>query len=223
MANNSRSITDAQQGIHENLLVVVQKHLDWPYRKPISKHTQDAFNRLNQQISTRLKDRPLILDSCCGTAMSTRLLAAQHPDALVIGIDRSAARLGKEYNTELPDNAYIIQAECGDFWRLVHLAGWRLQKHKLFYPNPYPKAKHLKRRWHAHPAFPALLALGGEIELRSNWDVYVKEFCTALHYATGSGGKGAEVEILTAEKAMTLFEKKYAQAGQALYRCKFEL
>lgn len=223
MVNSSRVITDAQQGIHKNLLTVAQKHLDQPFRKPVSKHTQEAFDKLNRQIGQQLKDRPLILDSCCGTAMSTRILAEEHSEALVVGVDRSASRLGKEYNADLPNNAYIVQAECGDFWRLARSAGWSLLKHTLFYPNPYPKAKHLKRRWHAHPAFPALLALGGEIEIRSNWDIYVKEFCSVLHYVNQPTEGLTQVKTFEPEKPMTLFEKKYAQAGQPLYSCKFRL
>ena len=215
----SRSITDAQQGVHKNLLKVVQKHLNQPFQKPISAHTQAAFDEVNHCI----KGRPLILDSCCGTAMSTRILAEENPDAWAIGVDRSASRPGKAYNVSLPENAIIVQAEVGDFWRLAQAAGWVLQKHRLFYPNPYPKSKHLKRRWHAHPAFPALLALGGEVELRTNWDVYAQEFCTALHFARPSANKQAGFEVLEPGTPMTLFEKKYSEAGQTLYRCRFGL
>ena len=220
--NSPRRITDAQIGLHKNLKKTVKKHQENPSQKPLSQHTQQAFDRIKTQVEAHLaNDKPLIFDSCCGTAMSTQLIATQNPDALVIGIDRSAVRLTKSDNDNLPSNVLLFQAECSDFWLLAKQANWVLQKHFILYPNPYPKSKHLKRRWHGHPAFPILLSLGGELELRSNWKVYIDEFCTAANYVIDNSCKG--VEIFQANPPLTLFEKKYQESGQELYRCKILL
>lgn len=216
----SRRITDAQEGIHENLEKVVLKHLQHKHQKPISQHTQDAFKHIKPLILDAITaNTPLIFDSCCGTAMSTGIIAEENPNALIIGIDRSAVRLGKEYNNELPNNAYLVQAECADFWHLANLEGWKLHRHTILYPNPYPKSKHLKRRWHGHPAFSDLLALGGEIELRTNWKVYAEEFCIAANLIEKDKTLCKRVEVLQTNKPLTLFEKKYQESGQTLYRC----
>ena len=221
MQANSRCIESNQAGIHENLERVVRKHLDSLFRKPIAEHTLDAFEAIKLPIETVLEQGAgLIFDSGCGTAVSTRRLAMQHPDSLVIGIDRSAHRLNKDYNQSLPSNAHLVQAECADFWRLAVKAGWKLEKHTIFYPNPYPKANHLKRRWHAHPVFPSLLQLGGKLELRSNWKTYMDEFCLALSFA---GFEDCRVETIRPSEAMTLFEKKYQESGQPLYSCEVML
>jgi len=215
---NSRAIVSSQSGLHQNLEKTVKKHFDHPYKKPIAQHTQEAFDQVKQRVEESIdQNRPLIFDSCCGTAVSTNILARENPDALVLGIDRSTFRLSKQYNDALPDNALLIQAECADFWLLAKNAGWRLQKHTIFYPNPYPKTKHLKRRWHGHPVFPTLLALGGELELRTNWKIYADEFCAALNFANQSC---EGVKNINPEQAMTLFEKKYHESGQELYQCK---
>ena len=220
----SRSITNAQSGLHENLVSVVKKHLLTHYQKPISAHTQEAFDSVKSQVDDSIKaEMPLILDSCCGTAMSTRIIAQNNPDALVIGIDRSASRLGKEYNNDLPANALLVQAECADFWLLAKEAGWKLHSHSILYPNPYPKTKHLKRRWHGHPAFPILLSLGGKLELRTNWKVYAEEFCEAVRIAKADKQGCQGVECIQAEVPLTLFEKKYQKSGQELYRVKISL
>ncbi len=220
----SRKITDAQEGLHKNLLVLVQKHLEHPYKKPIAEHTQTAFDQIKPVVLDHLgQQKPLIFDSCCGTAMSTRMIAEENPEALVLGIDRSKVRLGKEYNTNLPNNALTVQAECGDFWMLAQAQGWKLAKHSIFYPNPYPKSKHLKRRWHGHPTFPALLALGGEIELRTNWKVYADEFCLAVNFSKKDSSALAYVETFTPNPPKTLFEKKYQESAQELYRLRYGL
>ncbi len=225
--NNSRAITDAQQGIHENLEKIVRKHCENPYKKPIAQHTLDAFNNIEKQVEKAVsKGTPLLIDSFCGTAVSTRLIAEQNPDSLVIGIDRSAVRLSKQYDDSVPENAILVQADCADFWMLAQRAGWKVSKHTILYPNPYPKSKHLKRRWHAHPAYPFLLALGGEVELRTNWKVYADEFCCALEYTGLKDVKSSGVEVIDTNdpfKPLTLFEKKYKEGGQKLYRCKYVL
>ena len=219
--NSPRCITDAQQGIHKNLELVVKKHLNNQHKKPLSQHTQEAFHAVKVRVEGHLKQlKPLIFDSCCGTAMSTQIIAIENPDALVIGIDRSAVRLAKESNLQLPNNVVLVQAECADFWLLAVEAGWKLQKHTILYPNPYPKSKHLKRRWHGHPAFPNLLALGGELELRSNWRVYLDEFCEATKYSGSKNHVCSGVEEIKVMNPLTLFEKKYQEGGQKLYSCK---
>lgn len=220
----SRSITNAQSGLHKNLVKLVKKHLASNYQKPISDHTQLAFDRIKSHVDDSIKGgMPLILDSCCGTAMSTRIIAVENPNALVIGIDRSASRLTKEYNNNLPDNALLVQAECADFWLLAKQAGWKIHSHSILYPNPYPKAKHLKRRWHGHPSFPLLLSLGGKLELRTNWKVYAEEFCEALRVAKEDKKSCTGVETFKSERPLTLFEKKYQESGQELYRVEISL
>jgi len=201
-----------------------------PYKKPIAAHTQCAFDGIKPRVIESLaKNKPLIFDSCCGTAISTAIIAKQNPDALVIGIDRSVVRLSKAYNNDQAENVILVQAECADFWALAQDEGWKLAKHFILYPNPYPKSKHLKRRWHGHPAFPLLFSLGGELELRTNWKVYADEFCVALRLGlnetadTESVKSNVNMEVIQPHEPLTLFEKKYAESEQPLYQCKIKL
>jgi len=215
MSADSREIYSNQTGIHDNLGKVVLKHLQSPFLKPPAQHTIDAFEAVSQTIASEPK--PLVMDSCCGTGTSSRLIAEANPHAWVIGLDRSSKRLAKEYEDKLPDNLIMAQADCVDFWKLANQANWRLEKHFLLYPNPYPKSVQLKYRWHGHPAFADLLALGGQLEVRSNWKIYIEEFCEALRLAE-QDSTGCEVYD-PAGQYTTLFERKYCQSGQSVYRC----
>lgn len=208
----SRSVVSSQAEVHRDLEGRVAKHLSHVWHRPIAEHTRAAFEAVRDRVEAH--PGALILDSGCGTGASSRALAAAQPDALVLGVDKSAARLARSAVAETPDNLLLVQADLQDFWRLAALAGWRPRRHLLLYPNPWPKPGHLGRRWHGHPVFPTLLALGGEIELRSNWRLYVDEFALALRI----GGRESRIDRVPPESAVTPFEIKYLRSGQRCFR-----
>ncbi|WP_136249035.1 tRNA (guanine(46)-N(7))-methyltransferase TrmB [Halomonas borealis] len=219
MSESSRVITSNQPGPHHDLARRVERALTHPLRKPLAEHTRQAFAAADAWRAARA-EAPLILDAGCGVGLSTRRLAEAHPDCVVIGVDRSADRLSREHG-ELPGNARLVRADLVDFWRLALTAGWRPVRHYLLYPNPYPKAAHLKMRWQGHPVFPTILALGGRLELRSNWRLYVEEFALAVEQAAG---RAAPVMAHEPEgDFLTHFERKYHLSGQPLWRLVAEL
>ncbi|WP_240554920.1 tRNA (guanine(46)-N(7))-methyltransferase TrmB [Oceanicoccus sagamiensis] len=213
---NSRIITSNQAGIHDSLEPVVRRHLNSRFRRPYPDYSLEVFEQAEQRASQYQGN--LILDSYCGVGESTVNLARQYPEALVIGIDKSVVRLAKHdehYRQSGVDNYLLLRADVDDFWRLAVDANWQLARHCVFYPNPWPKSSQLKRRVHGSPLFPSLLALKGEVELRSNWPVYVQEFAAALEIA----GFSAKSKPFTPEPVITPFERKYGESGQVLWRC----
>lgn len=207
----SRPVSSNQHGPHPRLAEVVQRHLRQPHRQPPAGRNDAAWHSLAQALD---RGRPLVLDSFCGTGMSTALLAERHPEHLVVGIDKSAHRLGRHQGPRESHRYLLLRADCEDIWQRLWNGGWRLDYHYLLYPNPWPKAAHLQRRIHGHPALPALLALGGQLELRSNWQLYVEEFGLALHIA----GRRGWVARLPEQASLTLFEDKYRRSGQPLWQ-----
>lgn len=216
MQGNSPPVRSRQTQAHPRLDQVVLRHLAVPWQAPVHAPTRAALAPLLAELSDP-SPPPLILDSGCGDGASTLRLAYRHPDALVLGLDKSALRLQRlapqgQYRR---GNAWLLRAEIADAWRVLAQAGVRLAGHYLLYPNPWPKSTHLHRRWHGHPVFPTLVALGGKLELRSNWPVYVTEFGRALELA------GCEAVIDPVEDeatALTPFERKYRDSGHALWR-----
>ena len=196
---------------HPDLAEIVQHHQDHPWLKPCPAHTREAFEQLLERLHR--DNRPLILDSFCGTGMSTALIARANPDALVLGIDQSAHRLAKHLSSDTR-NYLLLRAEAEPFWLCLAEAGITLHSHWLLYPNPWPKASQFKRRVHGHGAFPVLSRLGGSLELRTNWDIYAQEFAQA---AALIGMKGHTTSF-NPDAPMTLFERKYADRGHTLWR-----
>ena len=214
-AQTSAVLSTDQLGLHPDLTKIVRRHQLHPWRKPCSAHTRDAFEKLLKRLER--DDRPLILDSFCGTGMSTALLAAAHPDALVVGIDQSVHRLAK-HQTNGAQNYLLLRAEAEPFWLCLVEAGITLHSHWLLYPNPWPKASQFKRRVHGHGAFPVLSKLGGALELRTNWDIFAQEFAQA---AAVIGIKGHTKSFIS-DSPMSLFERKYADRGHTLWRFRGE-
>lgn len=204
-----------QQQPHPDLEAIVRNHLDAPWRRPIADHSAQAFAEIRHRVET--SGRSLILDSCCGTGDSTRYLAATYPQALVVGVDKSASRLSRrrsgDHDPDAADNCVLVRADVNDFWRLAVDAGWRPERHFLLYPNPYPKASQLRKRWYGSPAFAALIDLGGLLTVRTNWGLYAEEFVLALQAA----GFHASQQVLANPTLITAFETKYFERGHDLY------
>ncbi|XQW85505.1 tRNA (guanine(46)-N(7))-methyltransferase TrmB [Thalassotalea piscium] len=216
---DSKAIVTNQPGIHEKLEKIVHKHLAHPSKKPVQVHTQEAFDRINERVLAHQGE--IIFDSCCGVGQSTRLLAKMNPTALVIGIDKSAHRIYRndqvlvdQTNTQQVDNFILDRADLNDFYRLAVNAKWPVTQHYILYPNPWPKAKHIQRRWHGSAVFPEILALSETITLRSNWRLYLEEF----QFAAALAGKHGVISLVEDQQALTPFEAKYRASGQECWQ-----
>ncbi len=218
-SGDSKVIITNQPGIHEKLAEIVNKHLTHPSKKPFQAHTLEAFELANQRVQNHQGE--IILDSCCGVGQSTRLLAKQNPQALVIGVDKSAHRINRNdeelkenTDTQSTNNYLLIRADLNDFYRLVKKANWLVSKHYILYPNPWPKAKHLQRRWHGSAVFPEIIAIGDTIILRSNWRLYLEEFQFAAKIAKRHG----EIVMVSDKQPLTPFEAKYQASSQQCWQ-----
>ena len=213
--NNSRLVRSSQEGVHPRLEALLTRHLSSEWTQPFHQPSVQTFEAL-ERVMEGQRER-IVLDSGCGTGESTRLIAQALPDCLVVGVDKSAARLSRSGAKSFPHcegNVVLLRAELTTFWRLALQAGWRLHRHYILYPNPWPKPGALQRRWHAHPVFPELLRLGGRLEMRCNWEPYALEFALAVNRVLGTNVKpGTPPEL----PLMSPFERKYRNSGHRLY------
>ncbi|MBK7356630.1 SAM-dependent methyltransferase [Propionivibrio sp.] len=220
MRANSRVPTSAQSGIHAHLASLLDRHSAAPFRKPYADYNRRAFTASLERRERLARNRPLILDSCCGVGESSLALAQAFPDHYVIGVDQSESRLsrnviGTNSTMQLPPNLDLVRADLVDYWRLLHDNGIRLERHYLLYPNPWPKIGHLSRRWYGHPVFPTVLELGGILECRSNWRIYIDELSFAVERMTQ---RAAICEPYVTENPITPFERKYLASAHPLFR-----
>ena len=223
---DSKAIISNQEGIHEKLDEVVKRHLTHASQKPYQAHTKEAFAQMDTLVNAFLVANPegeIILDACCGVGQSTRILAKQNPQALVIGVDKSDHRINRNvegfdvddgFNAQ---NYHLVRADLNDFYRLVKTADWPVSKHYILYPNPWPKSKHLQRRWHGSAVFPQMTSIGQQLILRSNWRIYLAEFQQAAKLVDLQGQIDA-LPVVDSSLALTPFEAKYQASDQVCWQ-----
>lgn len=215
----SSRVSSSQGEPCRGLREIVLRHLHSEYRRPIAKHTARSFAAFYQELRA-IGGKSLVLDAGCGVGESTAVLSRKYPESIIVGVDRSQMRISRaKLAAEDLDNVRVVRANLVDFWRLAGKAELKFERQYVLYPNPSPKKRHVKRRWHAHPVFPDILKTGGILELRTNWEIYAKEFVSALEIA----GREAKLEQFTPSTPMTPFERKYHASGHLLYRIESDL
>ena len=187
------------------------------YHRPIADHAQQCFKGLDERIKAR--PAPIILDSGCGRGLSSQILAQRYPKHWVIALDQSAHRLARLPRGKTP-NLLIAHANCIDIWRLFEKSDHVIDLHTVFYPNPWPKSRHEKRRWYAHPVSPIFLRLSSRTIIRSNWLFYLQK--TALvAQQNGVHTRLSQLPNLITS-GITHFEIKYQQQSIALYELQLQ-
>jgi tRNA G46 methylase TrmB len=211
----SRTVSSSQNGVHPRLEGLLSRRQSSHWSQPLHAPTVQAF--LDLQDMLQGEGHHLVLDSGCGTGESTRQLAESMLGHVVLGVDKSLARLSRTGAPSFPyreGNIVWMRAELATFWRLAVQAGWHLRRHYLLYPNPWPKPGALQKRWHAHPVFPDLLRLGGRLEMRCNWGPYAEEFALTVNRLLDVDVKPVS---LPEEPAISPFERKYRASGHRIY------
>ena len=215
---HSKEVTSDQNGPHQDLIKIISKYRIDNFKRPPASFSVKLLKKILPVLEENQK---IILDSCCGTGESTYNLAKLYPDHFILGIDKSQDRVERNNlfkRDAVINNFIIVRGELLDLWPLLYNeslhSNWKITKQCIYYPNPWPKAKAIKRRWHASAVMPFICAIGGEIEVRSNWQIYLQEFQQAVEHFTG--------ELLIINKMqnvhpITAFEKKYHLSGQDLY------
>ncbi|MGZ4447910.1 MAG: tRNA (guanosine(46)-N7)-methyltransferase TrmB [Nocardioides sp.] len=162
------------------------------------------------------RDAPLVVEIGCGIGESTAALAATRPEVNVLGMEvwvpGIADTLGAVGEAGL-SNVRMIGVDA--VWSLEHLLGpGSLAGLWTFFPDPWHKKKHHKRRL-VDPAFAALaasrLAVGAEWRLATDWADYAEQMVEVLDAEPLlEGGVTPRWE----ERPLTRFERKGLEKGR---------
>lgn len=128
---------------------------------------------------------PKFLEIGCGMGETTATIAATHPQNDYIGIEVHAPGVGsllKEIATRELTNLRVIRHDAVEVVREMipesSLAGIH-----IYFPDPWPKKRHHKRRL-IQPPFVALLAArlapGGYLHCATDWEEYAQQMLAVL-------------------------------------------
>lgn len=164
------------------------------------------------------REAPLIVEIGSGIGEATAALAAGRPDADVLALE--VWRPGVAHTLGLlaeagAGNVRLLSIDA--VWALEHLvAAGGLHELWTFFPDPWPKKRHHKRRL-VTASFAALVATrlepGGWWRLATDWPEYAERMRAVLD--AESGLRGGVVERW-ADRPVTKFERKGIAAGRPI-------
>ena len=208
MKSYSQKTRSDQNRQNIKLNYCLKKNLQKNFTPRINSSTTKLCDQIqyfkNQQI-------PIILDNGCGNGFSSLWLANKNPQAIVFGVDRAK----RFVSNKLHPNLIFARAELAQLWKLLWEQEIEISKSFLLYPNPWPKSKHLRRRWHAHPAFKYLTWITKYLEIRTNWKIYGEEAYSTLKLVTNNETTFKEFLPIF---PISLHEKKYTVSGHSLFK-----
>ena len=164
------------------------------------------------------REAPLVVEIGSGVGEATGVLAAARPsyDVLALEVWRPgvAASLA-EVAAAGATNVRFCSVDA--VWAVEHLvAPGSLAALWTFFPDPWPKARHHKRRL-VDASFAALaasrLAPGATWRLATDWDDYADQMRAVLDAVPGLTGGVVE---RWAERPVTKFERKGREAGRTI-------
>ncbi|MFN6961802.1 MAG: tRNA (guanosine(46)-N7)-methyltransferase TrmB [Rhodocyclaceae bacterium] len=128
---------------------------------------------------------PVFLEIGCGMGETTALIASAHPENDYLGIEVHTPGVGsllKEIATRGLCNLRVIQHDAVEVVRDMIPHGTLAGIH-IYFPDPWPKKRHHKRRL-IQPPFVRQLALriapGGYLHCATDWEEYAQQMLAVL-------------------------------------------
>ena len=125
-------------------------------------------------------DKPLVLEIGSGMGETTAAIAAAHPEAQFVAVEVHGPGVGSLLNRiekEKLGNVRVIRHDAVEVLQRM-VADDSLAAIHLFFPDPWPKKRHHKRRL-VQPGFASLAARklrpGGVLHAATDWPDYAEQ------------------------------------------------
>lgn len=170
---------------------------------------------------------PVVMEIGFGMGDATAQIAKAHPEIDFLGVEVHEPGVGallKRIGEEQIDNIRIVQHDAVQvLQRLIEpdsLAGVH-----LFFPDPWPKKRHHKRRL-VQPALVALIASrlcsGGALHAATDWQDYAEQMLTVLSAEPLLRNTADGFAPRPAMRPLTKFEQRGLRLGHAVRDLVFE-
>ena len=172
------------------------------------------------------RDAPLVLEIGCGSGTSTLAMAQAEPDVDVIAVEiyrRGLAQLLCAIDSAGVDNIRLIRGNGIDVLKDL-IAPQSLTGVRIFFPDPWPKARHHKRRL-LQPGTVSLIAdrllHGGVLHAATDHPGYAEHIAAVGDAESGLVRADPDSESLpiSVVRPITKYETKAQEAGSSV--CEF--
>ena len=169
------------------------------------------------------RSAPLVVDIGFGSGESTLALAQAHPEWNIVGIEVYRTGIASLFRQLLARDIVNVRVMGHDAVEVLQhmVPAASLQRVQIFFPDPWPKKRHHKRRL-IQPAFVALVAdrlqAGGELALATDWPEYAEHMANTLEAQTVLRRlSGERYGARDALRPLTKFERRAQACGQAVW------
>jgi len=165
---------------------------------------------------------PTIMEIGCGMGETTAKIAAAHPQNNYIGIEVHTPGVGallKEIATRELGNLRVIQHDAVEVVRDMIPAGSLAGIH-VFFPDPWHKKRHNKRRLIQSPFVRELalrLAPGGYIHCATDWEDYAQQMLAVLSEEALLQNTAADYAPRPDYRPLTKFEQRGVRLGHGVW------
>ena len=169
---------------------------------------------------------PLVLEIGCGMGDATAAMAAADPERGYLGVDVHTPGLANLLVLAERDRLANVRAARGDAVELLRdlLKPASLDAVHVFFPDPWPKAKHHKRRI-IRPDVVALirerLRVGGALRCATDWAPYAQQMLETLAADPGLANVHDQYAPRPADRPVTKFERRALASGRTVFDLTF--
>jgi len=175
------------------------------------------------------RNAPVVFEIGFGMGDSMANMALLYPEKNYLGIDVHRPGVGNLLKKIEENNITNIRIMCSDAVEVLknNIAAESLDAVYLFFPDPWPKKKHHKRRI-VQPAFVQLirskLKNGGVFHLATDWENYAEHMVEVMQSAEGFENKGNESGFIERPdyRPLTKFENRGIKLGHGVWDILFE-
>ena len=165
---------------------------------------------------------PRVLEIGCGMGETTAAIAAARPDTDFVGVEVHGPGVGsllRQIEARSLTNLRVIRHDAVEVVAhmipVASLAGIH-----VFFPDPWPKKRHHKRRL-LQPGFVHALALrlepGGYLHVATDWEDYAQEVLGTLEAEPLLANAAAGFAPRPAHRPLTKFEARGVKLGHGVW------
>jgi len=174
-------------------------------------------------------DAPVILEIGFGNGESLATIAAAHPENNYIGIEVHRPGVGSLLLRLEEQGVENVRVICRDASEVIqkNIVDESLDSVYLFFPDPWPKKKHHKRRL-VQPGFVqqlrGKLKVGGRFHMATDWENYAEHMMAVMSDAEGFANTAGEGRYSPKPeyRPETKFERRGKKLGHGVWDLVFQ-